>query len=222
MATTPIDSKLITDIPFRNASEAVTIILSQVKGATKWPPALDMTRFAEEKKTFEEVADQARKEDEEGEISPQTLAKAHALVSSLSPSSTAMPLADSRDNQAALRFVKTLAGLIRLLEKPDTQRSARPVAHGQDHVVGNLIGFMHVYNLRFGAATTPRQKIDLRAALPRARRGARPRHQRGQARQHADQPRPTQPRRATSSTRWTSMSSRAKTRRIPAPPNPQQ
>ena len=34
IATAPIDAKVIKDIPFRNASEAVTIVLSQVKAAT--------------------------------------------------------------------------------------------------------------------------------------------------------------------------------------------
>ncbi len=73
IASTPIDAKIIAEIPFRYASEAVTIILSQVKGATQWPPALDIPRFADDKKSFEEVAEQARKEDEDGEISPQTI-----------------------------------------------------------------------------------------------------------------------------------------------------
>ena len=32
--------------------------------------------------------------------------------------------------------------------------------------VGNLIAFMHVYNLRFGAATTPRQKMIYETLYP--------------------------------------------------------
>ena len=79
-ASTPIDAKIIADIPFRYASEAVTIIMSNLKGANQWPPALDIPRFAEDKKKFEQVAEQARKEDEDGEISPQTITKAKALV----------------------------------------------------------------------------------------------------------------------------------------------
>ena len=172
IANTPIPAKAIAEIPFRYASEAVSIILSQVKGATKWPAALDAPRFAEDKKLFEEVAEQARKEDEDGDISPETLAKAHALVSSLRAKLEASPLADSRDNQAALRFVKTLAGLVRLLEKPDTREALDQLRMVKNTTVGNLIGFMHVYNLRFGAATTPRQRIIYEQIYPRSTRPA--------------------------------------------------
>ena len=159
IASTPIDAKIIAEIPFRYASEAVTIIMSQLKGAKQWPPALDIPRFAEEKKEFEEVAEQARKEDEDGEISPQTIARAKGLVATLRSKLAESPLADSRDNLAALRFVKTLAGLVKLLEKPDTREVLDQLRMVKSTTVGNLIGFMHVYNLRFAAATTPQQKM---------------------------------------------------------------
>jgi len=159
LADTPIDAKVIAEIPFRNASEGVSIILSQVKGATKWPAALDTPEFAGDKKLFEEVAEQARKEDEDGDISPETLTKAHSLVRRLRAKLEASPLADSRDNQAALRFVKTLAGLVGLLEKPDTREALDELRKFKNTTVGSLIGFMHLYNLRFGQATTARQRL---------------------------------------------------------------
>ena len=104
--------------------------MSNLKGAKQWPPALDMPRFAAEKKEFEDVAEQARKEDEDGEISPQTISRAKALVATLRWQARGGPTADSRDNMAAERFVKTLAGLVKLLEKPDTQGSPRSIAEG--------------------------------------------------------------------------------------------
>ena len=44
IATAPIEASVIREIPFRNASEAVTIVLSQVKAVTKWPAALEGER----------------------------------------------------------------------------------------------------------------------------------------------------------------------------------
>jgi hypothetical protein len=158
IAATPIDAKTIGEIPFRYASEGVTIILSSFKGATKWPAALEIARFADDKKNFEEIAEQARKEDEDGEISKQTTARAHDLIASIRGKLDREPLADSRDNQAALRFVKTLAGLVRLMEKPDTQQVLDQLRMVKTTTVGSLIGFMHVYNLRFAAAKTPQQR----------------------------------------------------------------
>jgi hypothetical protein len=159
VATTPIDAKIIKDIPFRNASEAVTIVLSQVQGATKWPAALDNDRFQEEKRMFTDVAEKARKEDEEGEISSTTLNDAHNLVSRLRAKLAAMPLDDARANQEATKFIKTLAGLIKMLDKPDTREALDQLRMVKTTSLGNLLAFMHVYNLRFGAATTPKERL---------------------------------------------------------------
>ena len=133
IATSPIDAKIIADIPFRNATEAVTIVLSQVKEAKKWPAALDGDRFVDEKKLFDEIAEKARKEDEEGEISSETLRKAHALVTSLQGKLATQPLDTVKDQQDASRFVKTLSGLVRMLEKPDTKAALDQLRTGQDN-----------------------------------------------------------------------------------------
>jgi hypothetical protein len=166
MATGQIDSDLIQEIPFRNNTEAVTIVLSEVKKATKWPTALYERRFADDKKTFEEVIDQARKEDEEGDISPETVEKAHSLVSSLKSKLEAMPIADPAENQAAINFVKTLGGLIHLLEQPDTKTVIDELRKVKTTSLANLLGFMHAFNLRFGPAATPRQKIAYNKIYP--------------------------------------------------------
>jgi hypothetical protein len=159
MATAPVDASVIRDIPFRNASEAVTIILSQVKAVTKWPSALEGERFAAEKKAFEEIVDRAEQEDEEGDISPETRKKAHDLVHSVRTKLAAMPLENARAQEQASKFVKTLAGLIRMLEQPDTSAAFNQLRMIQSTSLGNLIAFMEVYNLRFGTATTARQRL---------------------------------------------------------------
>ena len=71
----------------------------------------------------------------------------------------AQPLDSVREQQEASRFVKTLAGLVRMLEKPDTKAALDQLRMVKTTTLGNLIAFMHVYNLRFGAATTPHQKL---------------------------------------------------------------
>jgi hypothetical protein len=159
IATAPISANVIKDIPFKNASEAVTIVLSQLKEANKWPPALEGERFNDERKLFEDVADKARKEDETGEITAETLQKAHNLVGSLRAKLAAQPLDTAKDQQDALRFVKTLGGLVRMLEQPDIKEALDQLRMVKSTTLGNLLAFMHVYNLRFGAATTPHQKL---------------------------------------------------------------
>jgi hypothetical protein len=159
-ATAPIEADVIREIPFRNASEAVTIVLSQVKAATKWPAALEGERFADDKKAFEEIVEKAREEDEDeaSDISATTLKRAHELIGAVRAKLAAAPLENARANLDATRFLKTLSGLVRMLEKPDTTEALNQLRMIKTTPLGNLIAFMEVYNLRFGAATTPTQR----------------------------------------------------------------
>jgi hypothetical protein len=166
IAKTPVDATIISEIPFRNASEAVTIVLSHVKAATKWPAALEGERFAAERKAFEEIVDKAESEDEEGDISSDTLKRAHDLVSGVRGKLAATPLEGTKANQEASRFIKTVAGLIRMLERPDTSEAFNQLRMVKTTSLGNLLAFMEVYNLRFGAATTAGQRLIYRQLFP--------------------------------------------------------
>src|SRR5208282_4375162 len=83
-ADTPISARSIRDIPFRNASEAVTFSLSQLKASSQWPAVLLEPRFASERAEFEALVDEIRKENtENGQISPGTLSKLRGVTSRL-------------------------------------------------------------------------------------------------------------------------------------------
>ena len=158
IASAPVEASVIAEIPFRNASEAVTIVLSQLRAAKKWPAALEGERFAEDKKVFEELVDKAVKEDDEGDISADTLKQGHDFVNGLRAKLAAAPLEGTKAREDASRFVKTFAGLVRLLERPDTTEAFNQLRKVQSTPLSNLIAFMEIYNLRFGQATTPRQR----------------------------------------------------------------
>ena len=158
IASTPVEASVIQDIPFRNASEGVTMVLSQIRAVTKWPAALDTERFADEKKAFEELVDKAIKEDDEGDISPDTLKAGHDFINGLRAKLAAAPLEGTKAREDASRFVKTFAGLVRLLERPDTTEAFNQLRKVETTPLSNLIAFMEIYNLRFGQATTPRQR----------------------------------------------------------------
>jgi hypothetical protein len=158
MASDPIDATLVRDIPFRYNSEAVTIVLSEFRAATKWPSVLESDRFADDKKTFEEVAAQARKEDAEGDISSATISRANALVNGLRAKLEATPLPEARDQEIALNWLKAVTGLVRMLEKPNTREVLDQLRMVKTAPVAALIGFMHAFNLRFGVANTPRER----------------------------------------------------------------
>jgi hypothetical protein len=158
MADTPIEAKTIQEIPFRNAVEAVTFSLSQLKAATHWPGVLQDSRFAAERAEFETTVDELKKDSSDGQVSPETVKKLRDLSSRLKEKLTAMPLEDTAANQEALKFIKTLAALTRMLEKPEIEQVLAELKKIEKTSVGNLLAFMHTFNLRFAPTTTPRQK----------------------------------------------------------------
>jgi len=165
MATDPVDAQLIRDIPFRNASEAITITLNEFKNASKWPPALRADRFIEDHRNFQRLIDSAKKQDEVGDVDPETLDQLRQVMSSVKSKINAEPLS-ARDQRDANNFVKGILALIRMVEKPDVKVVLDELRTMKTTSIGNLLAFMHTFNLRFGPAETPKQRLAYERLFP--------------------------------------------------------
>jgi len=152
-----ISADLVRQIPFVNASEAITISLAKIKDAAEWPRQLRDPRFAESRKQFEALVDQARKEDQEGSISPDTLAQIRAVANRINDSLLETPIDDEQEGIQARNFAKTLIALTRMLEMPKVEKIVDELRSYDEASLSSLMGFMHTFNLRFGPATTPEQ-----------------------------------------------------------------
>jgi hypothetical protein len=158
LATDPISSDVVRTIPFVNASEAVTISLDQLSGKDGWPLALRSDRFAEERKAYEEAVDEALKEDEEGNLKPETVEKVRTALRRLYQKFEASPPEDKIQRVDAENHFRTLFGMIKMLENPQVEQIIAELEKVPRTSLGSLLGFMHTYNLRFGPARTPRQE----------------------------------------------------------------
>ena len=157
-AHTEVPANLIAEVPFENSSERVTLMLDDLRAAVKWPEVFEGERFANDKKLFDDVVARMRKEDQQGDISPKTLQEARALVNDLRAKVTAQPLPDPEDQREAMKFINASDTLVKLLDKPDTRAALAELRKVKNTGIGNLLGFMHAYNLRFGPATTVRER----------------------------------------------------------------
>src|SRR5271166_771695 len=159
MADTPISSRTIREIPFRHSPEAITFSLAQLKAASHWPAVLLEPRFADEREEFEKVVEAIRKEtDETGQVAPANLTRLRGVIARLKDKLAAHPLQDNAENQEAVNFIKTVAALSRMLERPQIEEVLSELNKIEKTTVGHLLGFMHTFNLRFSPATTPRQR----------------------------------------------------------------
>ena len=157
-AKAPIPASLIADVPFVNAAERVTLMLDRLRTSIKWPEVFDDPRFSTDQKTFDDLVARLREESYEGELSARTLQEARRFVSDLKAKVEAQPLKDPLDQKEALRFITASTSLLGLLERPNIQPAILELKKIQDTRLANLLGFMHAYNLRFSAATTPKER----------------------------------------------------------------
>ena len=157
-ANATVPAGLIADVPFQNASERVTFMLNELRAAAKWPRAFDEPRFAADKKLFDDIVTRIRREDVDGDVSPKTLREARQLIKSLSGKLAAEPLQDDDDQAAVMKFLNASTAMVGLLEKPDIRAALAELRKVKDTSLGNLLGFMHAYNLRFGAASTLKER----------------------------------------------------------------
>ena len=157
-ANATVPASLIAEVPFQNASERVTFVLDQLRAASKWPKAFDGPRFAKDKELYNDLVTRIRKEDLEGDISDKTVAEAKALVKDLRSKLAAQPIEDEDGQKAAMKFINASSAMVGLLEKPDIRPAIAELKKVKDTSLGNLLGFMHSFNLRFGPATTLKER----------------------------------------------------------------
>lgn len=157
-ATAPVPASLIAEVPFVYASERITFILDDLRKSVKWPEVFEDRRFADDEKKFDGIRDKVRREADEGDVNPRTLRDARNFLSEIQAKLDAHPLADPLDQKDATNFVTSCTSLLGLLAKPDIRPAIADLRKVKDTTIGNLLGFMHAYNLRFGAATTPKER----------------------------------------------------------------
>jgi len=157
-AKVPVPASLIATVPFVYASERVTLMLDDLRTSVKWPEVFDGERFAKDQETFDDLRSRIRQAADAGDVSAKILREAKGFVQDLRAKVEAQPLKDADHQKEALRFLTACTSLLGLLEKPNIGPALLELRKIQDTLVGNLLGFMHAYNLRFGAAKTPTER----------------------------------------------------------------
>jgi hypothetical protein len=154
----PVPASLIAAVPFQVAADRVSFMLNDLRSSVKWPDVFSEDRFTSDKTTFDELVARIRKEGQDGDISPKSLRAAKTFVRDLTAKLEAQPLKDPLDQADARKFLTACTSILALLENPDIGPAMVELRKVQDTTIGNLLGFMHAYNLRFGAATTVKER----------------------------------------------------------------
>lgn len=159
MANASLSPEDIRAIPFRDETDAITLSLDKLTDDASWPAPLRSDTFKPEREAYKKAVDDALAEDESGSLKPETIAKVRDAVARLYRKvADTIPKTQQPDHLQATNYLKGLAGLSKTLEKPNVEKLIAELEKVKTTSVGNLIGFMHAYNLRFAAAETPKQR----------------------------------------------------------------
>ncbi len=157
-AKTKLGGELIRDIPFAYASEGISASVHQLTQAGA-PKVLQRDEFGPDRASLKAIAAELRKEGEElGEHKPETIKKAKDQIMATKAKVESIYPQNSQERRDAMKYIKALYGLASMLETPAVNVLLAGVDKRPDANLGELIEFMTAYNLRFGAATSPRQQ----------------------------------------------------------------
>lgn len=157
--------KMIRGIPFTYASEAITIALDQMTSDKSWPILLRGKNFDKERAAYSAAIDQAVKEDDAGDLTPETIKQVDAAIKALWNKVTAVPPGTPQRDEA-VRHVKAMGAITRMLQSPALEQILAGVDKYEGATTGDLLAFMHTFNLRFGVAKTPEQQALYRNLYP--------------------------------------------------------
>jgi len=141
--------------------------LSQLTDEKAWPGPLRDTKFDTERQAYTKAVVDALEEDKNGDLSSATIQRVRETITALYRRvGETIPATKQPDHLEAMNYLKGLAGFSKMLEKPNVEQVLAELSKIDQTTVGNLIAFMHSYNLRFGSADTPVQRNAYRQLYP--------------------------------------------------------
>jgi hypothetical protein len=183
-AKVKIGGELIRDIPIRFAPACITTTIHQIVQGP--PPAPLLTSdFDDDRAAFKELGKELRKCIDQGETpDPETVKKALAVINAAVAKADQILPRNTKDRNDADKYLKSVHGLLAMLQTPALNILLAGVEKHPEASLGDLLGFMSAYNLRFGQAKTAPQRVaydrlypmlvDLRAEVQPALAGSPP------------------------------------------------
>jgi hypothetical protein len=163
---TPIRPETIANIPFEVASEGMTVCLDRMTMDGQWPQAVLGDEFKPERDGLRKAIQAALEADKQGEVDPDTVAAVQAAVDRLRNKFEKLVPQTSPDYVSAHWAIKAMDGLTKMLYSPQMDKVLSELEDYQGATIGDLLGFMQAFNLRFGPANSYRQRLIYQKIYP--------------------------------------------------------
>ena len=163
-----IGGETIRNIPFQYASAAITMSIHQI---TQGKPPAALMRPGVRSPTARPSRRWARRSASRSRTTrtptPRRSSKLLAAIHAAEVKADAIFPRNTRDRIEADRYLKALHGLIAMLQTPAIDVILAGAEKRPDATLGELLNFMSAFNLRFGAASTPQQRMAYESLYPK-------------------------------------------------------
>jgi hypothetical protein len=160
LVKTPLRAETIANIPFEVASEGMTVCLDSMTQDGQWPLLLRDEIFKSEREGLRKAVKKALKEDETGDLEPETIDGVQKAIKALRLKFVKqVPLQNTSDYIEAQNTIKAMSGLIAMLDSSKIEKVLAELEDYQGTTLGDLLAFMQAFNLRFGVANSYRQRM---------------------------------------------------------------
>jgi hypothetical protein len=156
---TPLRAEIIANIPFEVATEGMTACLDSMTMDGQWPLALRGDEFKPEREALKSAVKRALTEDEQGNLDPDTINAIGTAAKDLKLKFEKLVPQTSPDYIDARDSIKAMAGLTKMLYDPQMEKVLAELEDYQGTTLGDLLGFMQAFNLRFAPANSYRQRF---------------------------------------------------------------
>ncbi len=163
---TPLRPDAIANIPFELASEGMTACLDRMTMDGQWPQALLSDDFRPERDGLRNAIKAALDEDKEGEIDPDMVQAVQSAIDRLRNKFDKLVPQSSPDYVSAHWALKAMDGITKMLYSPKMDKVLSELEDYQGTNLGDLLGFMQAFNLRFGEAKSYRQRLIYQRLYP--------------------------------------------------------
>lgn len=163
---TPLSPALIRAIPYDYNSVVIAILLDRMTSDARWPKTLNLPPVTPLREAFRTKVEAAIEEGKAGPLSEATVSGVHGALKQLALKLLASLPKDSALATSTEGYLKELTGIARLLGRPDIGPVLAALDDKTSATVEDLLGFMQMFNLRFGASSTAAQKAAYRKLYP--------------------------------------------------------
>ena len=145
-------------IPFMFAHRGTAISLDRLTTEGEgWPTHLRTEQFAPLRERYQGIIKRVMETPEDQPVPPEAVSEARDVLRAMYK---AIYDSDLPGPEAAetLRYLKAQAGMVAMLNEPDVVQALEKAGEVDEIALSNLLEFMQVFNLQFGAAKSPEEE----------------------------------------------------------------